>query len=114
VLKDGASVTMGGDKYYNGFTLYAVDYSYALFNLKGKYRYISFTYGFSDEYGNDFDNEFSILSDDYCVKSITAYARSLPKTVKINIENANKLEIKNISHIGGGCTLALTNIKLYK
>ena len=103
-----SSISMGGDTYYN-----ALQMSFrcsAIFNLKAKYRKISFVAGaLEDGYG-----PISIYADDECVWSYTVKQGDLPKNFTVDIENASKLEIKDEgSHIAG-YSLALANIKLYK
>jgi hypothetical protein len=108
LVKDGDYVKMAGDKYYNGIA-FNDSYADVIYNLKGKYRYMSFTYGQDDRWSDD-DKEISILSDDYCVKSFTIKSKALPKSMKVNIEKASKLEIKATS----GSRAFLANIRLYK
>ncbi len=109
--KDGKSFKMGGDSYTNGFTICGGDY--AIFNLKGKYKYIEFTVSNSDENPNN-NATVSILSDDYCVGTCDVKANALPKKVKFNIENANKLEIKNLGDWWNYPDVGFANVKLYR
>lgn len=103
-----ASITMGGDIYYN-----ALQMSFrcsAIFNLKAKYSKMSFTAGaLGDGHGS-----ISIYADDECVWSYTVNQGDLPKKFTIDIENASKLEIKDEGNHIAGYSLALANIKLYK
>lgn len=108
--KSGSYFYMGGDKYSNGFILKYSD-SYSTFNLKGKYSKMVLTVGLVD--GNTAGGTFSVYSDDSCVASYDIDDNSLPKTYNIDIENANKLEIKNNKTNGGG-NFGYANIKLYK
>ena len=106
--KSGDYFYMGGDKYSNGFTLDSI--SYSIFNLKGKYSRMVLTVGIVD--GSTVGGTFSVYSDDSCVASYDLEGNSLPKTYSIDIENANKLEIKKIN--GYWATFGFANIKLYK
>ncbi len=111
VFKNGESRSMAGDKYYNGITIYGLGCN-AIYNLKGKYKYLSFTYGLDDSRNGD-NSSVSFLSDDYCVSTVDIKANSLPKSIKINIQNASKLEILS-SDRSSYSTIVLANIKLYK
>lgn len=76
------------------------------FNLKGKYRYISFTYGDVNLSG---ETTLDIKSDDEVIESLTVKPGDIAKTIKVNIENANKLEF--MTYRGD---LGVANIKLHK
>lgn len=114
--KDGATFTMGGNEYSNGFVFgytdwyngsdYANRNMSAFFNLEGKYRSISFTYACID--GHAQDSSIKLYADDECVKELKFGPGDLPTTKTVHIENANKLEIAVYgNHIGFG------NVKLY-
>ena len=107
--KNGATFSMGGDKYGNGFTLNNPGAGNAIYNLKGKYKHIILTVGNID--GCTETARISILSDDYCVGTYEVKANSLPRTIKVNIENATKLEFKINT---GWNYVGFANIKLYK
>lgn len=107
--RSGEYFYMGGDKYSNGFTFSYFD-SYATFNLKGKYSRMVLTVGLVD--GETRGGTFCVYSDDSCVASYDIEGNSLPKTYSIDIENANKLEIKNSGD--SWVTFGFANIKLYK
>ncbi len=102
---------MAGERFSNGFTLGSGGCN-IIFNLKGKYRKISFVLGSVD----DCERSFSILSDDSVVFSKTIQPHGLTKKYTIDIENASKLEFRDTSfpltyylhYIG------IANIKLYK
>lgn len=107
--KSGEYFYMGSDKYSNGFTLYYHD-SYAAYNLKGKYSRMVLTVGIVD--GTDTrGGTFTVYSDDSCIATYDIDDNSLPKTYSIDIENANKLEIKKVN---GFSYFGYANIKLYK
>jgi hypothetical protein len=105
---------MAGDEYRYGFTYDNCgnhDF-YSDFNLKGKYKYIEITYGFSNT-NNNCSSKLKILSDDDVVATYDFSSGDLPKTVKVNIQRANKLEFLSQSTKDGG-TVGIGNIKLYK
>lgn len=102
----------------NSFKMSGNTYRYGLlighrgcadFNLKGKYRYISFTIG--DESLRESDDVY-ILSDDEVVASYTIKPGDIVKTVKVDIENANKLEFKRDG--SPWYCIGIANISLYK
>lgn len=108
--KNGITFNMGGEKYGNGFYIsswlsYKGD---AIFNLKGKYKKITMTIGNID--GEREDGLFTILSDDYEIESYAIKANSLPRYISINIDYANKLEIRKNSF----ADIGFANVKLYK
>ncbi|MGN0487919.1 MAG: fibronectin type III domain-containing protein [Ruminococcus sp.] len=102
---------MGGDT-YNGFYLPWWD-NYIIYNLQGKYRYISFTYGLTDSTLPDRESTLQIYSDDSCVATFNCRSGELPKKAKVNIENAVKLEFRKTCP-GSRTSLGVGNIKLYK
>lgn len=106
--KNGNYFKMGGERYSNGLTLE----ENAIYNLKGKYKYISFTYGHVDDSYDD-TRTLEIYSDDKLVFSTEVSGTALPKTKKINIQNANKLEF-SMEHFWGYPKIGLANIRLYK
>lgn len=107
IYRGDSKFEMSGDTYRYGFLIGrdgCID-----FNLKGKYRYISFTIG--DVTLRDSDDVY-ILSDNEIVASYTIKPGDLANTVKIDIENANKLEFKREETY---CNwIGIANIKLYK
>ncbi|MGN1137972.1 MAG: fibronectin type III domain-containing protein [Ruminococcus sp.] len=103
---------MGGDT-YNGFYLPWWD-NYIIYNLKGKYRYISFTYGLTDNTPADRESILQIYSDDSCVATFNCKSGDLPKYARVNIENAVKLEFRKTCVNSQNTNLGVGNIKLYK
>lgn len=116
VYKSGNYMKISGTNYTNGFSIgegSVRETEYCIFNLGGKYKYISFTYGTID--GNDdyeiIDNTIQIYSDDECIKSLSVGKDDLAKTVKIDIQAASKLEFRKIELPG---RIGFGNVKLYK
>ena len=111
-IKDGKTFYMGGEKYGNGLYFSYGD-AFATYNLKGKYKNITMTVGVVDgnHYIDNLNPSFSIFSDDSCVANYETKSNSLPKAYKIDIQFANKLEIKVNQFYN---YLGLANIKLYK
>lgn len=102
--------SMGGEEYTNGITL---DCQCSLFyNLKGTYKTISFTMGTTDVQ----ERVVAILADDETVFVENIGGLSLPKTYTVNIENASKLEFRDITtpNTSPDCFVGLANIRLYK
>lgn len=115
VIKSGKTFKIAGDNYSNGLILGNSDSSfygddYAFFNLKGKYKYLTMTIGVLD--GGNYDSKFSIYSDDALVGTFDVYKNSLPKTVTIDIENADKLEFRK--YYREGRYIGIANIRLQK
>lgn len=103
---------MAGDNYSNGFTLCSGGCR-AVFNLKSRYRKITFTLGTIDKW----DRTLSILSDDECIATISVKGNSLPKNYTVDIENAAKLEFisENENHLTeAGLYIGLANIRVFK
>lgn len=106
---------MGGKGYTNGFTL-GYGYSgisgsvFAVFNLKGKYSSITFTFGPVDD-RND-SNTLELYSDDELIQSYNINANDLPKTVTIDTKNANKFEFRMKDIAFDNISYGFANIKL--
>lgn len=85
---------MSGKGYTNGFTLTYDDSSpgFAVFNLKGKYSSITFTFGPVDDWNKS--NTLELYSDDELIQSYNIGANDLSKTVTIDTKNANKFEFR--------------------
>ncbi|MBR1732074.1 MAG: fibronectin type III domain-containing protein [Ruminococcus sp.] len=114
-FKGGNTFKIAGDNYGNGFVLgndYGSFYGddYVFYNLKGKYKYITMTIGILD--GGYYNSKFSVYSDDALVGSFELKTNSLPQTVKVNIDNANKLEFRKNEREGRD--IGIAEIKLYK
>lgn len=108
------SFKMGGDDYTNGFTLienYASTDGSVAFNLKSKYRRISFVVGHVD--GSTADTVLYIMSDNACVKTCKIKGNDLPKKYTIDIENASKLEFKLVN-ADWNAGIGIAEIKVYK
>lgn len=107
---------MGGKGYTNGFTLdYDTVYrrsSFAVFNLKGKYSSITFTFGSVDDKNES--NTLELYSDDELIQSYNIAANDLPKTVTIDTKNVNKFEFRMKDDIWNGNCFGFANIKLNK
>lgn len=104
---------MAGNKYYHGFILrtwYAGSTAYALYNLNGKYKKISFDLGPVQDYSDD-NGEITVNGDDEILKTISRKENELPKNYTINVSDVYKLEFK-ISPEYYFC-LGFGNIKLY-
>lgn len=106
--------TMGGKKYFKGFTLYSVSYDcYAIFNLQGKYSKITFDLGAED--GNDYERDkratVLINEDDDTVRTIYRKGQSLPRYYSVDVRNCYKFEIRTSNESWG--RLGFGNVKLY-
>ncbi|MGN1131617.1 MAG: NPCBM/NEW2 domain-containing protein [Ruminococcus sp.] len=115
-------LSLSGKTYYNGFLLSTSSWSsgsqaYADYNLSGKYSYIKFTFGYSDNSYNGAEDTLYIMSDDEEIASYKLKAGDLAKTVKVNIKKANKLEFlvepKNCNWDKSNL-IGFVNISLYK
>ena len=103
--------SMGGDSYTNGFSL--THGCSVAFNLKSKYKKISFVLGNID--GGTYDGKLHIISDNNCVKTCEVIGNNLPKKYTVNIENASKLEFKYEGVLDSfSPDTGIANIKLYK
>lgn len=110
LYKSPNTFLMAGDNYTNGFTLDSGGCR-LIFNLKGKYKKMSFTLGTTD----DKDRNLVVLADDETVFSTTVEGLSLPKTYTIDIENASKLEFRDMSDLTSAeYYLGFGDIKLFK
>lgn len=99
--KNGSTFIMGGIEYSNGFVFGYTDWyngkdynnrdMSAFFNLRGKYKSITFSYACID--GHAQDSIIKIYSDDEFVKELEFGSGDLPQTVTVNIQHASKLEI---------------------
>lgn len=107
---NGKTMKMGGVGYTNGFVFYWY-HSNAIFNLKGKYKSISFICGNID--GDSNEGTLYIYSDDNCVKTISIKEGDLPKRYAVDIEDASKLEFKIESSVGYRY-FGVADIKVYK
>ncbi|MCH5298121.1 MAG: NPCBM/NEW2 domain-containing protein [Ruminococcus sp.] len=109
---------MGGDKCNNGFVLTTSNgnrNAFADFNLKGKYSKIQFTYGYDDSTDTRSQNTLSIVVDDEVIETYELKYGDLPKTVTVNINNANKLEFLATPKIATfGDKIGFVNIKVFK
>ena len=103
---------MGGKGYTNGFTLHCCTSSFAVFNLKGKYSSITFTFGPVDN--RNYSNTLELYSDDELIQSYNIDANDLPKTVTINTKNANKFEFRIKNNVAYFSYFGFANIKLNK
>lgn len=106
--------TMGGKKYFKGFTLYCSSYDhYAIFNLQGKYSKITFDLGAKD--GSDMTSNYKstvvFSEDDDVERTIYRKGNSLPKNYSLNVKGCYKFEIITNSEDWG--RLGFGNVKLY-
>lgn len=82
---------MGGNKYYNGFTL---GYNgYAFFNLDAKYTEIIGMIGHIDGSGND-DMTLTITGDGVLIKTIEIGSNDLPDDLSIPVTGVKQLKIE--------------------
>ena len=105
---DGGSFTMAGDKYTSGIELDSSMGAYAIFNLKNKYKKISFTLCDCRDYDAD-AGSLQVFADDECVKTIYTKPKGLPQDYVVDIENAGKLEFRSKTF-----DMRIANIKVYK
>lgn len=97
-----------GAKYGNGIVLRNYDETYVKYDLNGKYQYISFKYGVID--GVVGTSTFSLVSDGEVIGYYEIDHEMPPKTIKVNIKNANILEFREDE----GTFAGIANIKLYQ
>lgn len=105
--------TMGGKKYFKGFTLGGSGNYYAIFNLQGKYSKITFDLGAQDGCDTASDHKSTIIfsEDDDAVKTIDRKGNSLPKYYSIDVRDCYKFEIEINNPYW--CYLGFGNVKLY-
>lgn len=106
LCNNGITMSMGGDNYTNGFQMSFC--GSAIFNMKGKYKSITFSIGSID----DGSGNVSILSDDQCVWTCTVNRADLPKTFTVDIDYADKLEFKTEADRIVGYSIGFANIKV--
>lgn len=105
--------TMGGKKYFKGFTLGGTGNYYAIFNLQGKYSKITFDLGAQDGYDTASNHKSTIIfsEDDDVVRTIDRNGNSLPKYYSVDVRDCYKFEIGiNNPYC---CYLGFGNVKLY-
>ena len=110
--KGGNTFLMAGENRGNGFTLWKNN-GYSIYNLKGKYRFLSFTVAENINGWSNSKGGFSIYSDDSCVFSKDIALNSLPQYYKVDIENAYKLEFRG-AWKEDNTLMGFADIKLYK
>lgn len=105
--------TMGGKKYFKGFTLGSSGDHYTIFNLQGKYSKIAFDLGARDGYDGESDRKSTIIvsEDDDAVKTFDRKGNSLPKYYSIDVRDCYKFEIEINNPYW--CYLGFGNVKLY-
>lgn len=89
-----AVFSMGGNSYYDGFTL---DHTgFAIFNLNGEYQSLEMDVGFSSKTFNsdNCDTLVHIYLDGVLVKTVAVEAESLPKHITVPLNSALQLKIE--------------------
>lgn len=84
---------MAGEVYTNGFSMQ--DYSFALFNLNGKYTNLNFKLGHIDD-TTMIDGVFNIYLDEELYQRIEISCEDLPQSFSISLNNANKMKIVKV------------------
>lgn len=87
------TLKMAGEIYTNGFSMR--DYSFALFNLNGKYTMLNFTLGHIDD-ATMIDGVFNIYLDEELYQRIEISCEALPQQFSIPLDNANKMKIEKV------------------
>lgn len=107
--------TMGGKRYFKGFTLHSHNYyeCYAIFNLQGKYSRITFDLGAKDGYDikSNYKSTVVFSEDDDAKRTINRKGNSLPKYYSIDVRDCYKFEIRTTGD--DCCDLGFGNVKLY-
>lgn len=85
------SMTMGGNKYYNGFKF--GDPCHATFNLNGQVTEISGIIGL-DDYENDENTNINFIGDGKLLKTINLEANALPQNFSVNVSGVLQLKIE--------------------
>lgn len=85
------SMTMAGQKYYNGFKF--GEPSYAIFNLQKGYSKLTGTIGL-DDYENKKPVIVKFIGDDKLLQSINLAAQSMPQSFEVNLTGVAQLKIE--------------------
>lgn len=103
------TIKMADNYYHNAFVLgNYTDKGRAFFNLKGRYKTLTFTIGETDiDEGN---TRVAIYGDDELIKTITVKAYGLPRKYTVNVQNIYKLEVYKS---GSWTDIGFGNVRLY-
>lgn len=96
-VDEGQTVQMGGDTYTNAL-VYTMGYhggydAVADFNLRGKYKSVTFYAGLVKKHENR-DADFKVYLDGTCVRNQVLKLNDLPVRVELNLENVHQMQIR--------------------
>lgn len=103
------TVTMGGNKYTNGLSLYGNTNAY--YNLNGLYSSISGVYGTEDGTGDDYECALNFYGDGRLLKSFTVKGGQLPKNFAVDVSGVAQLKIETESNRSGETCLGSVEFK---
>ena len=116
VFSNGISVTMGGIKRYNGFTLDVYGWngqSCAIYNVNKSYSKLTGIIGYVDDrIGNGETWDVNIYTDDKLVYTCTVSPGDLPQEFSINLTDITKLEFRTGSTNGFKGYIGFAELKL--
>jgi hypothetical protein len=108
---ESGTYSMAGDAYYHGMLLKGRGYGWALFNLKGNYKSMSFIAGHVD--GKDMDDvTYMFEGDGVTLATCEIPASGLPFYAEVPLEGVKQLRIYTNEGSGGWCA-ALGNVMIY-
>lgn len=116
VFSNGISVTMGGIKRYNGFTLDVYGWngqSCAIYNVNKSYNKLTGIIGYVDgRIGNGETWDVNIYADDKLVYTCTVSPGDLPQEFLINLTGVTKLEFRTGARNGFTGYIGFAELKL--